>query len=409
MSERQRADAVWCGARVATMQVGRERQLLQDAAVAVADGRILAVGPSADVLARFEAPEVHDLQGRLLTPGLVDCHTHLVWAGSRAHEFERRLEGASYADIAAAGGGIRATVRAVRAASEDVLIAESLPRLDALQAEGVTTLEIKSGYGLSVAEEFKQLRAARRLGELRRVSVRTTLLGAHAMPPGEARTPDDYIREVCEQMIPQAAELRLADAVDAYCEHLAFNTAQVRRVFAAARLAGLPVKLHAGQLSDMGGAELAAASGALSVDHLEYVSEGAVLAMAHAGSVAVLLPGAFYCLRETQRPPVPLLRRHAVPMAVATDCNPGTSPLSSPLLAMNMACTLFGLTVAEALAGFTREAARALGLADEIGTIEVGKRADLAIWNLENPAELVYRLGHRPLHARVWRGHVEFA
>lgn len=402
---RRPADRMWINASVLRMDSAAAGLSVEpQAAIAQRDGRILAIGATDSVLAHFEAPECIDLQGRLVTPGLIDCHTHLVYAGSRAVEFEQRLAGASYAEIAAAGGGIRATVDATRQADLAQLVQESLPRLDALLAEGVTTVEIKSGYGLETEHELRQLRAARALGTQRAGRVCTTLLGAHALPLDRGLSADDYITQVCEQMIPQAAAAGLADAVDAYCEHLAFSPAQVERVFQSARAAGLPLKLHAGQLSDLGGAELAARYGALSVDHLEYASDAAIEALAAAGTVAVLLPGAYYSLRETQAPPVAALRRLGVPIAVATDCNPGTSPLTSPLLAMNMAATLFGLTVAEAIAGFTREAARALGLPSQLGTLTVGKQCDLAIWNLETPAELVYRIGYNPLYARVWRG-----
>jgi imidazolonepropionase len=341
------------------------------------------------------------LDGRWVTPGLIDCHTHLVYAGDRAQEFERRLEGASYEEIARAGGGIVSTVKATRAASEDELVAQSLPRLDALIAEGVCTIEIKSGYGLDAENEAKQLRAARRLAQERAIEVATSFLGAHAMPPGMTDK-DRYIDDVCA-MIPALARDRLADAVDAFCEGIAFSADQTARVFAAAKDAGLPVKLHADQLSNLHGAKLAAAHGALSADHLEYTDEDGVAAMAGAGTVAVLLPGAFYVLRETQLPPVDAMRRHKVPIAIATDSNPGTSPITSLLLTMNMAATLFRLTVDECLVGVTRNAARALGRGD-IGTLEAGRYCDLAIWDIERPAELVYRIGFNPLHARIFRG-----
>jgi imidazolonepropionase len=334
----------------------------------------------------------------------VDCHTHLVHAGDRADEFEMRLKGASYEEIARRGGGILATVRATRAATEDELVNASLPRLDALLAEGVTTIEIKSGYGLDVANELKQLRAARALAAERAVRITPTLLAAHALPPDMDGDRERYLDLVRREMIPAAAGARLAAAVDAFCEGIAFAPAEIAGVFETARAHGLAVKLHADQLSDRGGGALAARYGALSADHLEYVSESGIAAMAKAGTVAVLLPGAFYCLRERWKPPVELLRRHRVPIAVATDCNPGTSPLTSLLLAMNMAATLFGLTVEECIAGVTREAARSLGLLDEIGTLEAGKDADLALWNVERPAELVYRLGFNPLKARYRRG-----
>ena len=342
-----------------------------------------------------------DCEGRWITPGLIDCHTHLVYAGDRAAEFEMRLAGASYEDVARSGGGILSTVRATRAASEDELVRQSLPRLDALLAEGVTTVEIKSGYALDLQGELRMLSAARRLGRERAVRVRTTYLGAHAFPPEYRR--DEYLEFVVGVMIPQIGRDKLADAVDGFCEGIAFSVDEMARVFNAAKAAGLPVKLHAEQLSNLGGAALAAQFGALSADHLEYVDEPGVAALARSGTVAVLLPGAFYMLRERQAPPIDLFRKHNLPMAVATDSNPGTSPLTSPLLALNMAATLFRMTVEECLLGATRVAAQALGLQHEIGTLEAGKSADLAIWSIERPAELVYRLGFNPLHARIGR------
>jgi imidazolonepropionase len=400
-----KADRLWHNATLATFAsadggVG----LIGKGAIATRDGRIVAAGPAAEVMAAFDAIEIVDLGGRLVTPGLIDCHTHLVYAGSRADEFEQRLAGRTYAEISAAGGGIKSTVRATSNADDETLLQESLRRLDALLAEGVTTVEIKSGYGLTATHEMRQLRAARRLGEIRPVSVLTTLLAAHAIPPEYQGNADAYVDLVCRQTIPSAVAAGLVDAVDAFCEHIAFNREQVARVFKAARDAGVPVKLHADQLSDGGGAALAAEFGALSADHLEYTSEAGIEAMARAGTVAVLLPGAFYMLRERHPPPVALLRQHGVPIALATDCNPGTSPLTSPLLAMNMASTLFGLTVQEGLLGFTRAAAQALGKQDEIGTLAPGKWCDLAIWDVERPAELVYGLGFNPLYSRVWRG-----
>lgn len=393
-------DTVWRNARIATLASGLG--VIEHGAVVSLAGRIAYAGPDADLPATPGA-KVVDCRGRWITPGLVDCHTHLVYAGNRAAEFEMRLAGASYEAIARAGGGIASSVRATRDASEDDLVAATLPRLDALLAEGVTTVEAKSGYGLELANESKQLRAARRLGTLRPVRIATTFLGAHALPPGEGDK-DAYIARVCDDMLPAIAAAGLADAVDAFCEGIAFSPDQVARVFAAARRHGLPVKLHADQLSDSGGAALAASAGALSADHLEYASETGVVAMAQAGTVAVLLPGAFYFIRETQIPPVALFRRHGVPIALATDSNPGTSPLTSPLLAMNMGATLFRLTVEECIAGMTREAARALGLLDQIGTIEAGKRCDFAIWSVETLSELVYRIGFNPLYRRVWNG-----
>ena len=352
--------------------------------------------------ADWDAEERISLDGRLVTPGLIDCHTHIVYAGSRAREFEMRLAGVSYEEIARAGGGIVSTVKATRAAAEDDLVATALPRLDRLIAEGVTTIEIKSGYGLDAETEARMLEAARRLGRERNIQVVTTYLGAHALPP-EQSDKDRYIDEVCAA-IPKLAREGLADAVDAFCEKIAFSPEQVRRVFDAAKAAGLPVKLHADQLSNLHGARLAAEYAALSADHLEYTDEDGAAAMARAGTVAVLLPGAFYVLREKQVPPVAAFRRNGVPMALATDCNPGTSPLTSLLLTMNMAATLFGLTVDEAIAGVTREAARALGLQSGIGTLETGKCCDLAIWDVESAAELVYRIGFNPLKQRIWRG-----
>jgi imidazolonepropionase len=376
---------------------------IEHGVVACAGERIIYAGPSGDAPA-FETLEIVDCEGRWITPGLIDPHTHLVFGGDRAHEWELRLAGASYEEIARAGGGIVSTMRATRAASEAELVAAALPRLDALVAEGVTTVEIKSGYGLSLEDELKMLRAARALAGARRVTVKTTFLGAHALPPEFKGDPDGYVDQVCAVMIPAVAEAGLADAVDAFCEGIGFTPAQTRRVFEAARAHGLPVKLHAEQLSNQRGAALAAEFGARSADHLEHLDGEGIAAMAAAGVVATLLPGAFYFTRETRPPPVGALRAGGVPIALATDCNPGTSPLTSLLLAMNMGATLFRMTVAECLAGVTREAARALGMAGEAGTLEPGKRCDLAIWDVERPAELVYRMGFNPLHARVWGG-----
>jgi imidazolonepropionase len=378
--------------------------LIDDGLVACRDGRIVYAGPLAGAPADLDALEVIDCQRRWITPGLIDCHTHLVYAGDRAHEFEQRLNGVSYEAIARAGGGILSTVNATRAASEAELLAASLPRLDALLAEGVTTVEIKSGYGLALEHERKQLRVARALGQERAVTVRTTFLGAHAVPPEFAGRADDYITEVVGHMLPALANEGLVDAVDAFCENIGFTRDQTKRVFNAATLAGLRVKLHAEQLSNMRGAETAAAFRALSADHLEHLDDDGVRAMAASGTVAVLLPGAFYFLRDTRVPPLEALRAAGVPIAIATDCNPGTSPLSSLLMGMNFAATLFRMTVEECLVGVTRAAAQALGLADSTGTLEAGKYCDLAIWNIERPAELVYRMGFNPLHARVWRG-----
>jgi imidazolonepropionase len=399
-----RCDRVWINARLATLAPDREGLgIIEDGVVASLDGRIAYAGPAADAPA-FETAETIDLEGRWITPGLIDPHTHLVFAGDRAHEFELRLAGASYEEIARSGGGIVSTMRATRAASEEELVAAALPRLDALIAEGVTTVEIKSGYGLSLDDETKSLRAARTLGEIRRVGVSTTFLGAHALPPEYRDDADGYVDLVCEKMIPAIAARGLADAVDGFCEGIGFSPAQIRRVFEAARDHGLPVKLHAEQLSNLSGAALAVEFDALSADHLEHLDAAGVAAMAASRTVATLLPGAYYFTRETQIPPIAALREAGVPMALATDCNPGTSPLTSPLLVMNMAATLFRMTVEECLAGVTREAARALDLLNDRGTLEAGKACDLAIWAIERPAELVYRMGFNPLHARVWRG-----
>jgi len=398
-------DLLITGGHLATMAGTAPYGAVRDGAIAVAGGRIAWTGAAHGLPHDARADRVLDAKGRWITPGLVDCHTHLVYAGNRADEFEARLHGATYADIARAGGGINATVRAVRQATPEALVAQSRPRLETLAAEGVTTVEIKSGYGLDTANERKLLRAARTLGDACGVAVHTTLLAAHAVPPEFAARRAGYLDIVCAETIPAIAREGLADAVDAFCETIGFTPAETRRVFAAARAAGLPVKLHADQLSDTGGAALAAEFEALSADHLEYANDGGIAAMARAGTVAVLLPGAFYALRETRVPPVAVLRAHGVPMAVATDCNPGTSPVSSLLLMLNMACTLFGLTPAEALAGATRHAALALGLADR-GTIEVGMRADLALWDIATPAELSYRIGANPCAGVVRAGAV---
>ena len=401
-------DRLWKNARLATMVGTGAGQngtlgLVDKGLVACRGGDIVYAGPEIDAPA-FTAPEVVDCAGRWITPGLVDCHTHIVHGGNRAHEFELRLAGATYEELARAGGGIVSTMKATRAASEDELLAQALPRVDALIAEGVTTLEVKSGYGLERVSEMKSLKAARRLGEVRPLSVTTTFLGAHALPPEAAGDKDAYIDLVCRDMLPAVAAAGLADSVDAFCETIGFTPEQVARVFETAKGLGLPVKLHAEQLSNLHGAALAARFGAQSADHLEYIDEAGAAALAASGTVAVLLPGAFYFVRETQKPPVDLLRRHGVPIAIASDSNPGSSPLTSLLLAMNMAATLFRLTVDECLAGATREAARALGRLDRVGTLEAGKSCDLAIWNVERPAELVYRMGFNPLHQRVWRG-----
>ena len=372
----------------------------EDAALVVTDGLIRWCGPRSDLPA---TGPVRDLGGRLVTPALVDCHTHLVHGGHRAAEFAMRLGGQSYSAIAAAGGGILSTLAATRAATVDDLVATALPRLDALLAEGVATVEVKSGYGLDLDTEGRMLKAARRLAALRPVSIVTTFLGAHAVPPDYKGRPQAYLDEVCLPALRSLAAERLVDQVDAFCETIAFTPDQVAQVFAAAKALNLPVKLHAEQLAHTGGTALAARVDALSADHLEYATAADAALMAVAGTVAVLLPGAFYTLREPQAPPVAAFRAHGVPMAVATDCNPGSSPLTSLLLAMNMACTLFGLTPAEALLGTTAHAARALGLSDR-GRIAPGLRADLAVWDAADPSELAYRIGFNPLAARYVGG-----
>jgi imidazolonepropionase len=374
---------------------------LPDAAIGVRDGRISWIGVQADAP---PAMTTLDGGGAWLTPGLIDCHTHIVHAGNRSGEFEARLNGASYEDIARAGGGIMSTVRATRAADSDELLRQSAPRVLRLLAEGVTTLEIKSGYGLAPDSEAAMLRTARRIGAVLPVRVATTFLGAHALPPEYAGRPDDYIDDLCTQMLPQLARAGLVDAVDAFCERIGFSHAQTERVFTAAASLGLPVKLHAEQLSDQGGAALVARFKGLSADHLEHATQAGIDAMAAAGTVAVLLPGAYYFLRETVAPPIAALRAAGVPMALATDCNPGTSPLTSLLLAMNMACTLWRMTPLEALTGCTVHAARALGLQDEIGTLEVGKCADFALWDIARPADLAYAMGLNPCRLVVNRG-----
>jgi imidazolonepropionase len=390
-------------ANIATMQPatmepsGTAYGLVADGAIGVEDGRIAWVGRAVAMPTEWRNATVEDCGDRLVTPALIDCHTHLVFGGDRAREFEMRLQGATYEEIARAGGGIISTVKATRALSEDELVEAALPRLDALMAEGVGTVEIKSGYGLTVADELKMLRAARRFGEMRKVRVRTSYLAAHAVPAEYKGRADAYIDEIVLPGLDAAHAEGLADAVDGFCEGIAFSPAQIARVFERAKALGIPVKLHAEQLSNLGGAALAASFGALSADHLEYLDEAGAEAMAKAGTVAVLLPGAFYFLREKQAPPVDALRAAGVPIAIATDCNPGSSPLASLLLTLNMASTLFRLTPEEALAGVTRNAARALGLADEIGTIEVGKRAELAAWDVGHPAELAYRIGFNAL------------
>jgi imidazolonepropionase len=373
---------------------------LRNGAIAVKDGRIAWLGAAADAAAAGSAAAMHDGAGCWLTPGLIDCHTHIVHAGNRSDEFEARLNGATYEDIAKAGGGIMSTVRATRAATDEELYAQSLPRIASLLAEGVTTLEIKSGYGLTLESEAKMLRVARRVGRQLPVNVATTFLGAHAVPPEFAGRVDDYVAEVCA-MMPLLAEQGLVDAVDAFCERIGFSNAQTERVFQAAAALGLPVKLHAEQLSDQRGAELVARYKGLSADHLEHLTADGIAALAASGTVAVLLPGAYYFLRDTTPPPVAALRAAGVPMAVATDNNPGTSPMTSLLLAMNMVCTLWRLTPLEALAGCTVHAARALGRQHDIGTLEVGKRADFALWNIARPADLSYSFGYNPCRGVV--------
>ena len=382
--------------------------LRRDAALLVDGDRIAWVGPMAECPAATVA-ETFDCAGQLVTPGLIDCHTHLVYGGDRADEFEMRLEGASYAEIAARGGGIVATVQATRAASEAQLVAQALPRARRLLAEGVTTLEIKSGYGLDTHSEIKMLRAAARLGRELGVRVQKTFLGAHALPPEYAGRADEYIALVCEEMLPRAHDEGLVDAVDVFVESIAFSLAQGKRVLETARALGLPLKAHVEQLSNLGGAAMAARFGALSVDHLEYLADDDIDAIAAAGSVAVLLPGAFYVLRETQLPPIDALRAAGVPLALSSDANPGSSPVFSLLATLNLGCTLFRLTPAEALRGITCNAARALGLGDELGSLEVGKRADLVVWDLDRPALLAYQLGLNPCRAVMaggrWREH----
>ena len=375
----------------------------EPSAIVIDGGLIAWTGDAAALPDRYADAPRRDLGGRIVTPGLIDCHTHVVFGGDRAREFGMRLEGASYEDIARAGGGILSTVRDTRAATEDELLASALPRVDALLAEGVTTLEIKSGYGLEIETELKMLRVARRIGQLRKVAVRTTWLAAHALPPDYAGDRAGYLRDVVIAGMDRAHAEGLADAVDGFCEGIAFSPTEMSAVFDHAASLGLPVKLHAEQLSDLGGAAMAARHGAMSADHLEYLGDDGIAAMARAGTVAVLLPGAFYTLRETRPPPVEALRRAGVPLALATDCNPGTSPLTSLLLAMNMGATLFRMTPSECLAGVTLNAARALGLSDR-GAIRPGLRADLAVWDIAHPAELSYRIGFNPLHARIVGG-----
>jgi imidazolonepropionase len=396
-----RCDTLWHNARIVTLAPGSPGLGAVEKGLVAATGASIVYAGASDEAPTLDPAERVDCEGRWITPGLIDCHTHLVFAGNRAREFEMRLCGASYEEIGRAGGGILATVEATRRATEDELIAAALPRLDALIAEGATTVEIKSGYGLTLQDERKQLRVAKMLACQRNIAIVATFLAAHALPPDARGDRDGYIDLVCREWIPAIARERLADAVDAFSESIAFSPQQIERVFVAAAAHGLRVKLHADQLSNLSGAALAARFDALSADHLEWTDEDGVAALSRANATAVLLPGAFYFLRETRLPPLELLRKYRVPLAVATDCNPGTSPLTSLLLVMNMAATLFRLTVEECIAGVTREAARALGRLDQVGTLEEGKRCDLAIWNIEEPAELVYRMGFNPLHARI--------
>ena len=391
-------------ARIATMEIATDPYGMIEDGVIVLDGaNIDWVGPRAELPAQHKELDGLDLEGRLVTPALIDCHTHLVSGGNRAREFEMRLNGATYEEVARAGGGIISTVRATRMASENELLADAMPRVDALIAEGVTLIEVKSGYGLDHDTELRMLRAARRIAIERPIEVRTTFLGAHAVAPEFKNGADEYIDDVCIPALRAAHAEGLVDAVDGFCEGIAFQPDQIARVFDVAKDLGLPMKLHAEQLSNIGGTKLAAEFGAMSADHIEYLDEDGVAAMAKANMVAVILPGAFYTLRETQTPPIDMLRKHNVPMAVSTDANPGSSPMTSILLAMNMACTFFRMTPDEALAGATRNAARALGMTDR-GMIAVGQRADLNIWNVEHPAELSYRIGFNPLHTRIFGG-----
>ncbi|MGI9399965.1 MAG: imidazolonepropionase [Rhizobiaceae bacterium] len=398
---------VFEGLNLATMVSGDTPYgLIHNGCVACRDSEIVWVGDSGSCPSQFDDAKRHNFNNALVTPALIDCHTHIVHGGNRAGEFEMRLQGASYEEIARAGGGIVSTVKATRASSVDELIQTALPRVDALLDEGVSTIEIKSGYGLDVDTELNMLRAARKIGELRRVRILTSFLGAHAIPAEYKDNGDAYIDEVCIPALEKAHAEGLVDAVDGFCENIAFSPAQIERVFIKAQQLGLPVKLHAEQLSHFGGTKLAAKYGALSADHIEYADESDVKAMAKTGTVGVLLPGAFYTLRETKQPPIDAMHEHDVGMALATDCNPGSSPLASILLTMNMACTLFSMTPEEALAGVSRNAAKALGLAD-CGMISVGRRADFAVWNVENPAELAYRIGFNPLRHRIIGGQID--
>lgn len=387
-------DSLWVNVHLATLKNTKDFGEIHDGAIAVSDGKIVWLGQRKDLPENYSTTIEHDGHSCWLTPGLIDCHTHIVYAGNRSDEFEARLNGVSYEEIARQGGGIMSTVRATRSASIEELFFASLPRVKSLLAEGVTTIEIKSGYGLEAVSEANMLRVARRIGHELPVRVRTTFLGAHALPPEFVDQPDAYIDYLCRHMLPELATEGLVDAVDVYCEKIGFSPAQTERVFEAAHKAGLPVKLHAEQFSDCGGTQLVAKYRGLSADHLEYLSSAGIAAMAGAGTVAVLLPGAFYFLRETKLPPIDALRSAGIPFAVSTDCNPGTSPLTSLLTTLNFSCTLFRLTPLEALLGVTLNAARALGLADEIGSLEVGKLADFALWNIDRPADLAYGIGN---------------
>lgn len=402
-----RWNTLWINARIATMtENGEPYGMIENGAIAIEGDRIAWLGIMDQLPGNAceLAQEVTDCQGQLVTPGLIDCHTHLVYGGDRSEEFEMRLNGASYEEIARAGGGIVSTVKATRAASEEELFQQALPRLKRLMADGVTTVEIKSGYGLALEHEAKQLRVARRLGAEYPVSVKTTFLGAHALPPEYKGRADDYIDLVCNEMMPAIYAEGLADAVDAFCEGIGFSVEQTERVFHAAELQGLRVKLHAEQLSDLGGSRLAAKHNALSADHLEYLNENDIAKMKASGTVAVVLPGAFYCLRETKLPPIQALRNAGVPIALATDCNPGSSPVVSLLLMLSMGCTLFHMTPEETLAGVTRNAAKALGVDREVGTLEMGKRADLILWRAKNPAQLSYLVADLPCEQVLFAG-----
>ncbi|KQI73000.1 imidazolonepropionase [Loktanella sp. 5RATIMAR09] len=394
---------LFTNAHIVTLQNNDSYGLIAEGAIATDGAQIAWFGAVADIPDAYRDAPKKDLEGRLVTPALIDCHTHVVFGGNRATEFELRLNGATYEDVARAGGGIISTVSATRAAAQNVLLADALTRVDALIAEGVTCIEVKSGYGLDQETELKMLRVAREIAKARTINVRTSFLGAHAVPPEYASRPDAYIDDVCIPTLRAAHAEGLVDAVDGFCEGIAFDTAQIARVFDVAQELGLPVKLHAEQLSNIGGTRLAAKYGALSADHVEYATDADAAALAASGTVATVLPGAFYTLRETQMPPIQSFRNHGVPMALATDCNPGSSPLTSPLLTMNMACTLFRMTPLEALLGMTAHAAQALGLEDR-GRIIAGARADLCVWDAAHPAELAYRIGFNPLHARIFGG-----